>query len=108
MSTVEDTFSEIVRAETKEPFTVVLLGQTFTVVDQPKVGALLILSRRLDDKSEMVQLAATLRLLGKWIGPAEHARLFDAIENISTANDIQAFMEGDVARFVQAVTNRPT
>lgn len=104
-STADATFDQIIRAEEQTPLKVMIAGQEFTVVDEPKAGAMLILARRLDDKNPMVQMSAAVRLMEKWIIPADHDRLFSAIEDVE---NVARFLQTEFAKFIEDVSARPT
>lgn len=91
--------------ETTGPLVVALGGDKFTVVDRPAQGALMVAMRRAQSKAIDVQAAAIVQLLERWIVPEEHERLLDVLERVE---DLDGFMEDDLAKFIQAVTARPT
>lgn len=97
--------SEDDAARAPEPFRVMLLGHAFLIVDKPRQGPLLMMARRLNDKNTLARVAAVVQMLEAWIVPEEHPQLHDAIETIE---DVSVFMETDLARFIEAVVNRPT
>ena len=104
---VDDTFEAAARTadDTDGPLTMKVAGVTVRVVDTPAMGALVMFARRVDDKNPARKIAAAVRLLEKWVVPEDHDALWEAIEDL---DDIEAFMEGDVARFVETVAARPT
>jgi hypothetical protein len=87
------------------PLTVPLAGVVVRVVDSPATGALVMFARRVDSKNPLEQISAVVRLLEQWIVPEDHGLLWDAIELV---HDVPAFLEGDVARFIEQVSARPT
>ena len=104
---VDDTFQAEARTAdpVDGPLVMQLAGVEVRVVDSPPAGALVMFARRVDDKNQPRKIAATVRLLEKWVVPEDHEKLWDAIEDVQ---DVEAFMEGDVARFIEAVAARPT
>lgn len=104
-SEVNEVFDAIVGADDKKVRTVMVGAQEFTLVDEPAAGALLIMMRRLDDNDGAKQMSAVVRLLEKWIVPEEHERLWEAIEAIKDASDLNA---GDLPKIIEAASNRPT
>lgn len=104
---VDDAFAAEVRtADPMEgPLVLELAGVQVRVVENPPAGALVMFARRVDDKSVPRKVSASVRLLEKWVEPEDHEKLWDAIENLQ---DVESFLEGDVARFVEAVSSRPT
>lgn len=99
----------IAEAEGAPPPTVVLAGQTFTLRQPVPMGALAVFASRVTGpdtpQAGIVRLGAAVKLAKAWIVESEHARLEDAIESVA---DLDAFLEEDIARLVEAGAARPT
>lgn len=105
MTNVDETFDAIVAEAEGKPVKVTVGGEEFTLVKTPAAGALLMMSRRMDDKDWTKQMAAAVRLLEQWIVPEEHERLWSVIENLESTDK---FNNEDLPLVIQAASHRPT
>ena len=102
---IDTTFD--IEAAAGEPQQVVIQGHTFTLVDEPPVGALVVFTRRLQSKDIQDQLASILELAERWITPEDHDPLYDLVGGL-TEDGLREFVDTDIARLVEAVAARPT
>lgn len=96
---------EAAQVEAEANLTAVLGGVEFTLRNPVPVGALSVFAYRLQSGQGLDQAAALLRFLRAWVVPMQHDQLDATIEQVS---DMSAFMETDVARFVETGAARPT
>jgi len=103
---VDTTFD--VEARQGEQQSVLLAGIEVRVVVDPPVGALMVLTRRLKSKDIQDQLGAILELCDKWIDPEDRDELYDAVGGLHAGEEIENFMDGELAHLVEVVSARPT
>lgn len=91
--------------EAEGALTAVLGGVMFTLRNPVPVGALSVFAYRIQNGKGLDQASAVVRFLRAWVVPEQHDLLDECLEAVA---DMAAFMEQDVARFVEAGAGRPT
>lgn len=91
-----------------DPVKVTMAGVECTVVDDPPIGAMIVFTRRISSKNAQEQLGGVLELCDKWIVDEDRDDLYEAVSNLHAGEELDKFLQTDMAALVQAVAARPT
>lgn len=108
MTAVETSFDAAARAADGVQLRCKLAGVEVRCVDDPPVGALIVFSRRVRSKDTQTQIGAIMELIDRWVHADDLDLVYDAIAGLHAGPELQDFLQGDLARFVEAVAARPT